>query len=75
MNQQVHIKLYESERAVLRAACDIFSAYVSSGIVELGTDQEKECIERSIRTAIAMAKRVDSLVQSDSELPGFLSQQ
>ena len=40
MNQQVHLKLFDSERA--------------------------------IQTAISMARRVGGLVQSDSEMPGFL---
>jgi len=72
MNQQVHLKLFESEREVLRAACDIYSGYVKAGMVELGTDKEAELMERAIQTAISMAKRVDALVQSDSEMPGFL---
>lgn len=73
MSQQVHLKLYESERAVLRAACDIYGSYVSAGMVELGSEQEKELIERAIKTAIVMARRVDRLIQSDSEMPGFLA--
>ena len=72
MNQQVHLKLFESEQQVLRAACDIYSGYVNAGMVDLGTDKEAELMERAIQTAISMAKRVDSLVQSDSEMPGFL---
>ena len=73
MSQQVHLKLYESERAVLRAACDIYGSYVGAGMVELGSEQEKELIERAIKTAIVMARRVDKLIQSDSEMPGFLA--
>ena len=71
MNQQVHLKLLESEKAVFRAACDIYAAYVAAGKVELQGDSEKELMERAIRTAISMAKRVDKLVQSDSEMPGL----
>lgn len=72
MAKQVHMKLYESERAVLRAACDVYAGYVAAGMVEIGTDKESEMMERAIQTAISMARRVDKLIQSDSELPGFL---
>jgi hypothetical protein len=72
MGQQVHMKLHDSERAVLRAACEIYAGYVSAGMVQLGAENEAEMMERSIQTAISMARRVDKLIQSDSELPGFL---
>ena len=72
MGQQVHMKLYESERAVLRAACDIYGAYIAAGMVEIGAEKEGELMERAIQTAISMARRVDKLIQSDSEMPGFM---
>lgn len=72
MTEQVHLKLYDSERAVLRGACDIYAGYLAAGLAQPGADSEKEYMERAIRTAIAMARRVDDLVQSDSEMPGFL---
>ena len=71
MSQQVHLKLLESEKAVFRAACDIYAGYVAAGMVEIQSDKEKELMERAIVTAISMAKRVDKLVQSDSEMPGL----
>lgn len=72
MGKQVHMKLFESERAVLLAACDVYAGYVSAGMVEIGTEKESELMERAIQTAISMARRVDKLIQSDSEMPGFL---
>jgi hypothetical protein len=41
-------------------------------MVQLGAENEAEMMERSIQTAISMARRVDKLIQSDSEMPGFL---
>jgi hypothetical protein len=72
MNQQVHLKLYDSERAVLRGACEIYTGYVTAGLVQPGEESERELMERAIQTAISMARRVDKLIQSDSEMPGFL---
>ena len=72
MTQQVHLKLYDSERAVLRGACDIYAGYIAAGLTQPGEDSESEFMERAIQSAISMARRVDGLVQSDSEMPGFL---
>lgn len=72
MSQQVHLKLYDSERAVLRGACEIYAGYLTAGLVKPGEDSERELMERAIQTAISMARRVDKLIQSDSEMPGFL---
>jgi hypothetical protein len=73
MTQQVHLKLHDSERAVLRSACEIYASYVAAGMVRPGEDSEREFMERAIQTAISMARRVDKLIQSDAELPGFLA--
>ena len=73
MGSQVHLKLFESERAVFRAACQIYSGYVSAGLVTPGEESEKQYMERAIQSAIGMAKRVDDLIQSDAEMPGFLA--
>jgi len=72
MGTQVHLKLYESERAVFRAACQIYSSYVAAGLAQPGEESEKQYMERAIQSAISMARRVDGLVQSDAEMPGFL---
>lgn len=72
MSQQVRLKLYDSERAVFQAACDVYTGYMAAGLVQIGETSEKEMMERAIQTAISMARRVDGLIQSDSEIPGFL---
>jgi hypothetical protein len=60
------LSLQPSEIAVLGAAAQIFSAYVVSGHVTGGN--ESDMMDRSLAEAIKMARRLEELVQSDSEL-------
>ncbi|MBA4147166.1 MAG: hypothetical protein H0X66_03560 [Verrucomicrobia bacterium] len=62
-----HIKLASSERALLDASAQIFSAFIEAG--QYHEAQEKELAERSIQLAILLAQRIDQLVVADEELP------
>lgn len=59
------VNLQSSEAAVLAAAAQIFSGYVSAGRVDEKT--ESALMEKSIELAIKMAQRVDIRIQSAEE--------
>ena len=60
------IRLENSERAILDASAQIFSAFVVAG--QYHEAQEKELADRSVKLAIALAERVEELVIADEEL-------
>jgi len=60
------LSLQPSEIALLTSAAHIFSAYVMSGHVTGGN--ESDMMDRSVAEALKMARRIEELVQSDSEL-------
>ncbi|MEE2641085.1 MAG: hypothetical protein VX768_10705 [Planctomycetota bacterium] len=61
-----HIKLQHSESVVLHAASRIYAAYISSGQVVAG--EEDQWMARSIREAIKLAVATDDAVVSDDEV-------
>ena len=61
-----HIKLQHSESVVLHAASRIYAAYISSGQVVVG--EEDQWMARSIREAIKLAVATDDAVVSDDEV-------
>ena len=54
------------DASVLGSAAEIFSAYIVSGHVTGGN--ESDMMERSLSEALKLAKRLEEMVQSDSEL-------
>ena len=64
MKKTTLLKLNPSEAAVLQAASRIYAARFTSN--PKGKDDER--VAQSVQVAIEMAKRVDALVKSDSEL-------
>ena len=60
------LSLQPSEVALLGAAAQIFSAYIISGHVTGGN--ESDMMDRSLSEALKMAKRLEEMVQSDTEL-------
>ena len=60
------LSLQPSEIAVFSAGAQIFSAYIASGHVTGGN--ESDMMDRSLSEALKMAKRLEEMVQSDSEL-------
>jgi hypothetical protein len=60
------LSLQPSETALFHAASRIYAAYISSGHVTEGN--EDDMLNRSITEALRMARRVEEAVQSDSEL-------
>ena len=61
-----YLALQPSEGVIVKAAAQIYAAYVTAGRAEEGN--ESEWIERSIREAIQIARTVDSSVQADAEV-------
>ncbi len=66
MLEQTRLNLAHSEATVVDAASRIFAAYQASNRVD--DSNEDEMVERSIKLAIKMAKRVDSLVKAEGEM-------
>lgn len=62
-----NITLQPSKAVLTQAAAQIYAAYMISGRVPEGS--EEEWMERAIRDSIAMAHAIDASVHSDSELP------
>jgi hypothetical protein len=63
---KVYLALKPSEQMVTRCAAEIFSAYISAGMVPKG--HESEWIERAVREAIQIAQCADAAVISDDEM-------
>jgi hypothetical protein len=61
-----YLRLERSEGILVQCAATIYAAYISSGQVSSGAEQE--WMERSIREAYFIADTTDSAIQSDEEL-------
>jgi hypothetical protein len=61
-----YFKLQTSEAAILQAAAQIFSGYVASGAIR--AENETDHLRKSAAQAIALARHIDGLVESDAEM-------
>jgi len=68
MEEPKYLKLHWSESVVAVAASQIFAAYIQAGRVN--DSNEEQMLLKSIRTAIKLADRADTLVKSDEEGQG-----
>jgi hypothetical protein len=68
MEEPKYLKLQWSESVIVVAASQIFAAYVSAGRVN--DSNEEQMLLKSIRTAIKLADKADTLVKSDDEGQG-----
>ncbi len=66
LDKKVSLSLQPSESVVVRAAAQIYAAYIIAGKVDEG--QEKAWRERAIREAFDLAKTADLSIISDGEL-------
>ena len=55
--EQYYIDLQSNEKAILTSASNIYAAYINSGIVKPG--HEEEFIHKSVDEAIKMAFRIE----------------
>ena len=62
---KLSLSLQPSESVVVRAAAEIYAAYITVGRVPEG--QEKEWMSRSIQEAFWIARTADDAIQSDNE--------
>lgn len=60
------LSLQPSEAGVARSAANIYPAYITSGRVPEG--HEQEWMQRSIREAFLIARLTDEAIHSDHEL-------
>ena len=66
MRERIGLRLRASESVVVRAAADIYAAYVQSKQVD---DQNREQrIRDSVKDAIEIAKLAENSIRSDEEL-------
>ena len=63
--KKIKLSLQPSEGVVLQVAGQIYSAYVSSGKVVEG--KEQQYMDRSLQEAMQLALMTDKAVQSDAE--------
>lgn len=63
---KVKISLQASESKVFEVAGRIYAAYLATGKIIDG--QEQQCMQRSLREAVQLAQMTDQYVQSDAEL-------
>ncbi len=68
MEEPKYLKLHWSESVVVVAASQIFAAYISAG--KVNDSNEEQMLLKSIRTAIKLADKADTLVKSDKEGKG-----
>ncbi len=66
MRERIGLRLRASESIVVRAATDIYAAYIQSNQVD--DSNRKERIQESVRDAIEIAKLAESRIRSDEEL-------
>jgi len=66
MAKQPYLKLEQTEGVVTHVAGQIFAAYISTGKVTEGT--EEEWMTKAIRQAIRIARTVDDTIQADKEI-------
>ena len=62
-----NVTLQPSKSTLTAAAAQIYAAYIASGRVQ--DDDVDTWIERCVREAVAIARKIDGSVQSDEELP------
>jgi hypothetical protein len=63
---QHYISLQPSEAVLVRAAAQIFAAYIVSG--QCKPDNEDAYLKKSLQHAIRLAKTTDDVVQADKEV-------
>ena len=66
MAKQPYVKLEPTEGVITQVAGQIYAAYIATGKVKDGA--EDEWIARSIREAIRIARTVDDTIQADKEI-------
>lgn len=66
LEKKASLSLQPSEAIVVRAAADIYAAYIIAGKVKEG--QEKTWRDRAIREAFDIAKTADDAIRSDGEM-------
>ncbi len=66
--EQYYIDLQSNEKAILSSAANIYAAYINSGKVISGL--EEEFIYKSVDEAIKMAFRIEKLVADAEEEQG-----
>jgi hypothetical protein len=60
------LSLQPSEAVVVRAAATIYAAYISTGRVPDG--KEQEWMQRAINEALWIARTTDEMIHSDTEM-------
>lgn len=65
MKEQFYFKLQPSESTIASIAAQLLSAYISAG--KVNDQNENELVDKSISLAISLARKVEDLVDSDSE--------
>ncbi len=55
-----------SEKAIFQAAANIYAAYIASN--QVNNDNQAKLMKKSINAAIAIAKNVENIIQSDEEM-------
>jgi hypothetical protein len=60
------LTLHPSESVVIRAAAQIYAAYITAGRVKEGS--EKEWMQRSLDEALWIARTGDDMIHSDNEM-------
>jgi len=61
-----YFSLQPSEKAIFQSAANIYAAYVASN--QVNNDNQAKLMKKSINAAIAMAKNVENIIQSDEEM-------
>lgn len=62
---KLNLSLRPSESAVFRAAANIYAAYITSGQVSQG--EEDQWMQKALRDAVRLAQATDKLIVSDGE--------
>ena len=68
MSKTHYFNLQSSEKAIFKAAANIYAGYVAAGAVT--PENEADMMKKAISASIAIAHHVEKIVQSDDELAG-----
>ena len=68
MSQTHHFSFQPSETIIFQAAANIYASYIIAGQVT-GENQDKK-MKEAITASISLARRVQSIVDSDTQISG-----
>lgn len=68
MSKKHFFSLQPSEAAIFQAAANVYASYVAAR--QVTDDNEADMMRKAIGVSVSMARHVEKIVQSDTEITG-----